>query len=138
MACCTCWPENAIPEGTFKTGEGLFPDSSRFYTVDPFTGTMETFLARPDGDARYPVVVMYMDALGIREELRQADVMVLSDYTKGVLTDDVLSIAIAEARAAITATTSNPCCRKTMTSSALAIANCGGASGSTASVSSPQ
>jgi D-beta-D-heptose 7-phosphate kinase/D-beta-D-heptose 1-phosphate adenosyltransferase len=36
----------------------------------------------------------------IRDELRDADVMVLSDYMKGVLTDDVLTIAIREARAA--------------------------------------
>jgi len=36
----------------------------------------------------------------IKWELRRADVMVLSDYTKGLLTDDVLTIAIAEAKAA--------------------------------------
>jgi D-beta-D-heptose 7-phosphate kinase/D-beta-D-heptose 1-phosphate adenosyltransferase len=35
----------------------------------------------------------------IRSELRRADVMVVSDYTKGVLTDEVLAVAIAEARA---------------------------------------
>lgn len=34
----------------------------------------------------------------IRSELRRADVLVLSDYMKGVLTDDVLTTAIAEAR----------------------------------------
>ncbi len=36
----------------------------------------------------------------VRSELRRADVMVISDYTKGVLTDEVLTTAIAEARAA--------------------------------------
>jgi D-beta-D-heptose 7-phosphate kinase/D-beta-D-heptose 1-phosphate adenosyltransferase len=36
----------------------------------------------------------------IRLELDEADVMVLSDYMKGVLTDDVLAIAIADARVA--------------------------------------
>jgi len=36
----------------------------------------------------------------IRAELREADAMVLSDYMKGVLTDDVLEFAIAEAKAA--------------------------------------
>lgn len=36
----------------------------------------------------------------IESELSDADVMVLSDYTKGVLTDDVLSVAIARAKAA--------------------------------------
>ena len=36
----------------------------------------------------------------IRMELPEADVMILSDYMKGVLTDDVLRVAIAAARAA--------------------------------------
>ena len=36
----------------------------------------------------------------IRAELRRADVMVLSDYRKGVLTDAALAAAVAEARAA--------------------------------------
>ena len=35
----------------------------------------------------------------IRAELQRADVMVISDYTKGMLTDYVLATAIAEARA---------------------------------------
>lgn len=36
----------------------------------------------------------------IRTELHEADVVVLSDYMKGVLTDDVLALVITEARAA--------------------------------------
>ena len=36
----------------------------------------------------------------VRAELQHADVMVISDYTKGVLTDEVLGTAIAEAKAA--------------------------------------
>lgn len=32
-------------------------------------GEMETFIAHPEGDAASPVVVLYMDAPGIREEL---------------------------------------------------------------------
>ena len=36
----------------------------------------------------------------IRAELRRADVMVLSDYMKGVFTDEVLATVIADARAA--------------------------------------
>ncbi len=34
-------------------------------------GTMETFVVRPDGEDPCPVVLVYMDALGIREELRE-------------------------------------------------------------------
>lgn len=33
-------------------------------------GQMETFLTHPEAEGRYPVVIFYMDALGIREELR--------------------------------------------------------------------
>ncbi|WP_048644864.1 dienelactone hydrolase family protein [Nitratireductor soli] len=33
-------------------------------------GRMPTFTVRPDGDGPYPVVILYMDAPGIREELR--------------------------------------------------------------------
>ncbi len=33
-------------------------------------GEMETFVAYPDGAGPFPVVVLYMDAPGIREELR--------------------------------------------------------------------
>ncbi len=36
------------------------------HTVD---GEMETFIAHPDGNESNPVVVVYMDAPGIREEL---------------------------------------------------------------------
>jgi len=34
-------------------------------------GTMETFVARPGGDEASPAIVLYMDAPGIREELRE-------------------------------------------------------------------
>lgn len=33
-------------------------------------GRMPTFTVRPDGGGPYPVVILYMDAPGIREELR--------------------------------------------------------------------
>ncbi|MDX1581781.1 MAG: dienelactone hydrolase family protein, partial [Alphaproteobacteria bacterium] len=33
-------------------------------------GTMECFAAHPDGDGPFPAVILYMDAPGIREELR--------------------------------------------------------------------
>lgn len=33
-------------------------------------GRMPTFAVRPDGDGPYPVVILYMDAPGVREELR--------------------------------------------------------------------
>jgi carboxymethylenebutenolidase len=33
-------------------------------------GTMETYFLRPDGPGRWPAVVFYMDAFGIRPELR--------------------------------------------------------------------
>lgn len=33
-------------------------------------GRMPTFTVRPEGDGPYPVVILYMDAPGIREELR--------------------------------------------------------------------
>lgn len=33
-------------------------------------GSMETFVAHPDGGGPFPIVVLYMDAPGIREELR--------------------------------------------------------------------
>lgn len=33
-------------------------------------GTMPVFLAHPDEGGKYPVVLVYMDALGVREELR--------------------------------------------------------------------
>ena len=33
-------------------------------------GRMPTFITRPESDERCPVVLFYMDALGIREELK--------------------------------------------------------------------
>ncbi len=33
-------------------------------------GRMKTFITRPEEKGRYPAVILYMDALGIREELR--------------------------------------------------------------------
>ncbi|WPB58376.1 dienelactone hydrolase family protein [Xylophilus sp. GOD-11R] len=40
-------------------------------TVDIQTGagTMNTYIYHPDGDGPFPVVVMYMDSIGVREEL---------------------------------------------------------------------
>jgi len=34
-------------------------------------GEMTTFIAHPDGDLPYPVAVLYMDALGYREQIKQ-------------------------------------------------------------------
>ena len=39
-------------------------------SIDTRDGSMETFVAHPDGEGPFPVVVLYMDAPGIREELR--------------------------------------------------------------------
>jgi carboxymethylenebutenolidase len=38
--------------------------------VETPDGTMECFAAHPDGDGPFPAVILYMDAPGIREELR--------------------------------------------------------------------
>ena len=38
-------------------------------SIETPDGTMETFVAHPDGDGAFPVVVLYMDAPGIRSEL---------------------------------------------------------------------
>ncbi len=43
--------------------------SEKILQIQTADGTMETFLAHPDGDEAAPVVVIYMDAPGIREEL---------------------------------------------------------------------
>jgi carboxymethylenebutenolidase len=37
--------------------------------IETTDGQMETFVAHPEGDGPFPVVVIYMDAPGIREEL---------------------------------------------------------------------
>ncbi len=34
-------------------------------------GAMEVFVARPDGKGPFPVIIQFMDALGMREELRE-------------------------------------------------------------------
>ena len=36
--------------------------------IETADGQMETFLAHPEGEGPFPVVVLYMDAPGIREE----------------------------------------------------------------------
>ena len=38
-------------------------------SIETPDGSMETFIAHPDGAGPFPVVVLYMDAPGIREEL---------------------------------------------------------------------
>jgi carboxymethylenebutenolidase len=38
--------------------------------IDTADGIMPTFVARPDGSGPYPAIILYMDAPGIREELR--------------------------------------------------------------------
>src|SRR5436190_19262964 len=38
--------------------------------VQTSDGTMTTFFAHPDDGGPFPVVLVYMDALGLREELR--------------------------------------------------------------------
>src|SRR5215210_346317 len=39
--------------------------------VETRDGAMTTFIAHPDDGGPFPVVVLYMDALGLREELRE-------------------------------------------------------------------
>jgi carboxymethylenebutenolidase len=39
--------------------------------LDTEEGTMDVFIVRPDGDGPFPVVIQIMDALGMREELRE-------------------------------------------------------------------
>ena len=43
--------------------------SEKIFQIRTADGEMETFLAHPDGETAAPVVVIYMDAPGIREEL---------------------------------------------------------------------
>lgn len=44
--------------------------AERTANVPTLDGTMETFVVHPAGRGAWPVVVLFMDALGIREELR--------------------------------------------------------------------
>jgi carboxymethylenebutenolidase len=44
--------------------------SEREERINTGDGTMTTFVAHPDDGGPFPVVVVYMDALGVREELR--------------------------------------------------------------------
>jgi D-beta-D-heptose 7-phosphate kinase/D-beta-D-heptose 1-phosphate adenosyltransferase len=59
-------------------------------------------LLRADAETAAPVSAETASRVlaAIRAELPRADVMILSEYTKGLLTDEVLAGAIAEARAA--------------------------------------
>ena len=41
----------------------------RLINVETSQGDMETFVVHPDGDGPFPVVLFYMDAPAIREEL---------------------------------------------------------------------
>lgn len=50
-------------------------------------GDMETFVACPDGDGPFPVVVLYMDAPGIRGELHDFARRLAGDGYYGVLPD---------------------------------------------------
>jgi carboxymethylenebutenolidase len=50
-------------------------------------GEMETFVAHPDGDGPFPVVVLYMDAPGIREELYDFTRRLAGEGYYGVLPD---------------------------------------------------
>ena len=42
----------------------------RTHEIETMDGRMEGFAAHPDGDGPFPAVILYMDAPGIREELR--------------------------------------------------------------------
>lgn len=44
--------------------------SEREQRIETGDGAMPTFLAHPDAGGPFPVVVVYMDALGLREEMR--------------------------------------------------------------------
>ena len=39
--------------------------------IETQDGKMRTFVARPDGDGPYPVAVIYMDAPGYRDALKE-------------------------------------------------------------------
>ena len=41
------------------------------HQIETPDGTMESFSVHPDGEGAYPAVILYMDAPGIREELRE-------------------------------------------------------------------
>ncbi|MFQ5698170.1 MAG: dienelactone hydrolase family protein [Myxococcota bacterium] len=44
--------------------------NERHVEIRATDGTMETFVARPDSEGPFPAIILYMDAPGIREELR--------------------------------------------------------------------
>ena len=44
--------------------------SERETRVQAADGAMTTFFAAPEGPGPFPVVIVYMDALGLRDELR--------------------------------------------------------------------
>jgi carboxymethylenebutenolidase len=46
------------------------PVTEKTVVIKTVDGEMETFVAHPVGDAEHPVVFIYMDAVGYREELR--------------------------------------------------------------------
>ena len=43
--------------------------------IQTLDGQMDTFVVRPDGDNKFPLVVFLMDAPGKREELLPLDIM---------------------------------------------------------------
>ena len=45
--------------------------TERAEKIQTADGTMEVFIARPEGKGPFPVVIQLMDALGMREELRE-------------------------------------------------------------------
>jgi carboxymethylenebutenolidase len=44
--------------------------SERRVNIQTSSGTMATFLSHPDEDGPFPIIIFFMDAAGIREELR--------------------------------------------------------------------
>jgi dienelactone hydrolase len=52
------------------SAKGGVPMIERDVIVTTKHGGMPTFMAAPDGDERHPGIIFYMDAPGIREELR--------------------------------------------------------------------
>ena len=76
--------------------------------IETRDGVMETFLAHPDGEAPVPAVVLYMDAPGIREELRNFARRIAAEgyccllpdlyYRKGRIRFDLRTMTEAEGR----------------------------------------
>ncbi|MBW2697077.1 MAG: D-glycero-beta-D-manno-heptose-7-phosphate kinase [Deltaproteobacteria bacterium] len=91
-----------LAESEERLEQRLVVDPSRPTTVKTRFIAEGQQLLRADSESTDPVGEETTRRLieAIAAELRHADVMVLSDYMKGVLTDELLSVAIAKAKVA--------------------------------------